>query len=280
MPARSHGESKTQLYNAWQNMKARCYRKSAREFENYGGRGITVCDEWKNDYKSFRTWAFDNGYIANLPHGEMTLDRINVNGNYEPSNCRWISNKKQQNNKRYNATYEYKGETFTLAEWSEKLGICYKTLQKRIDKWGVERAFSEPLHKEPYKDMVGEKHGRLTCIDFVRIGKNGAEFLFRCECGNNVVARGSLVRNGNIISCGCYNREFLSKWSSENTSRLAKERASKRKIKCFSKDGLIIGIFEGTENASTSLGVRRNTIQRALKTKTHYGGGYYWEDIE
>ena len=108
-----------------------------------------------HSYEAFKEWALNNGYSD-----ELTLDRINVDGNYCPENCRWITNKEQQNNKRNNVLYTYNGETKTLAEWSESLGICYKTLQKRIIKWGVDKAFSTPLFKERIIDLTGQKLGR------------------------------------------------------------------------------------------------------------------------
>lgn len=95
-----HKESNSRLYGVWLTMKKRCYNPSSTSYKYYGGRGIKVCDEWETDYFSFRNWAIANGYDKNAPRGKCTLDRINVNGNYEPDNCRWVSMKEQSANKR------------------------------------------------------------------------------------------------------------------------------------------------------------------------------------
>lgn len=141
---RKHGDTGTRLYQAWENMRARCNRKSSREYENYGGRGISVCEEWQASYESFKKWALSNGYADNL-----TLDRIDTNGNYEPSNCRWISNQLQQYNKRNNRNITFNGKTQTLNQWAKELGIIPKTLQGRLDKsgWSVEKALTTPVDK-------------------------------------------------------------------------------------------------------------------------------------
>jgi len=120
-------------------MVSRCYCKSFTNFKNYGGRGITVCKEWKEDFRLFRDWALSHGYSD-----ELTLDRKDVNGNYEPSNCRWITNKEQQHNKRTNRLITWNGETHTLKQWSEITGIHPKTISKRIDRgWTIEEALSK-----------------------------------------------------------------------------------------------------------------------------------------
>lgn len=97
-------------------MKQRCCGYNAKSYKHYGGRGITVCEEWRNSFEAFYEWAMANGYSDSL-----TLDRIDVNGNYEPSNCRWATMKEQNNNKRNNRNITYKGETHTLAQWIEIL---------------------------------------------------------------------------------------------------------------------------------------------------------------
>ena len=125
--SKTHGMTNTRLFRIWQNMITRCTNNNCPEFNIYGGRGITVCDEWKNSFIAFKDWAFSDGYSDNL-----TIDRINVNGNYEPSNCRWADKKTQARNTRANHYYTYKGETKTIAEWAEIKGIEYKCLWKRI----------------------------------------------------------------------------------------------------------------------------------------------------
>lgn len=115
-------------------MKRRCYSKSDNSYNNYGARGIKVCDEWLNDYATFRKWALDNGYDETKSRKDQSLDRIDVNGNYEPSNCRWITAKEQGNNTRVNHRVTYKGETHTLSEWGDKLGISPDLIGQRIKK--------------------------------------------------------------------------------------------------------------------------------------------------
>lgn len=95
-----HGGRYDRLYHVYANMKNRCYNENADDYKYYGGRGIRICDEWLNDYLSFKKWAYDSGYDDTAVKGECTIDRIDVNGNYEPSNCRWVSMDVQSKNRR------------------------------------------------------------------------------------------------------------------------------------------------------------------------------------
>lgn len=132
-----HGKHGTRIYKSWESMKARCYNNNDKKFPRYGGRGITVCDEWRNDFQVFYDWAISHGYKEGL-----TIDRINNDGNYCPENCRWVGLNEQANNKSTNQFLTYNGETKTIAEWSRERGIRYETLRQRIVryKWSAEKA--------------------------------------------------------------------------------------------------------------------------------------------
>lgn len=119
-----HGGTYERLYKVYNSIKGRCYNKKSPHYKNYGGRGIKICKEWLGrniGYSNFKKWAINNGYDEFANKGECTIDRIDVNGNYEPSNCRWVNQKTQQNNRRNNKKVTYKNETKTISEWCDIL---------------------------------------------------------------------------------------------------------------------------------------------------------------
>lgn len=127
----THGLSHTRLHHAWLSMIDRCNNPNNKEYKNYGGRGIKVCDEWLNSFEAFRDWAYANGFDADVPRDKCTIDRIDVNGNYEPDNCRWTDMKVQCRNRRNNVVIECNGESHCLSEWAEMLGEPYAKLVSR-----------------------------------------------------------------------------------------------------------------------------------------------------
>lgn len=131
---RTHGLSKTRLYHVWEKMRARCYCETDDKYTIYGGRGIKMCDEWDNDFRAFHDWAYANGYDETAPKGECTIDRIDVNGDYEPSNCRFINNLEQSYNKRNTIKIAYEGEEHTIKEWSEITGLSCALIRDRYKK--------------------------------------------------------------------------------------------------------------------------------------------------
>ena len=135
----THKLSFSRLYNIWHKMKQRCLNSNHIHFKNYGGRGIAVCDEWREDFKAFYDWAMRNGYADNL-----TIDRIDNDGNYCPSNCRWVTAKQQQNNLRKNRLLTFDGETHSVSEWARLKGIKKETLFARLRAgWSIARALEK-----------------------------------------------------------------------------------------------------------------------------------------
>lgn len=128
--ARKHGGFGTRLYAVWDSMRQRCLNENCHAFKNYGGRGIRICPEWE-DFSVFREWAIAGGYDENADRGELTLDRIDVNADYTPDNCRWSNMAEQTSNRRSSIYLEYRGEKRTLKEWSELCGVRYETAWKR-----------------------------------------------------------------------------------------------------------------------------------------------------
>ena len=147
---KTHGESHTRLHNIWCSINNRC-NPNNKNNERYGKRGITICEEW-HDYTKFAEWARSHGYEDGL-----TIERIDVNGNYEPSNCKWIPMPKQARNRTTTRWVEYQGETMSLAEAAERAGLKYKEVHYRIHKlgWTLEDALSIPI-REGFSDLHKE----------------------------------------------------------------------------------------------------------------------------
>lgn len=144
--------SDTRLYEIWKGMKRRCNDSNRKEYRIYGGRGIKVCKEWETSFTSFRNWALSNGY-----NDTLTIERNDVNGNYEPLNCRWATKKEQANNKRNNRFLTHNGKTLTIAQWAKELNVHENTLRNRIKKgWSEEEIFSKEVQSAHNITFNGE----------------------------------------------------------------------------------------------------------------------------
>lgn len=146
-----HNMSKTRIYRIYKAIKQRCCNKKSEDYKYYGGRGITVCDEWRNDFMAFYDWAMANGYTDNL-----TIDREDNDGNYEPSNCRWVTRKEQAHNK---TNTVYTDEHIPIAEIAEKVGIVSPTLARNRYKagWSVYDATHTPVLRKGVKHEEGKE---------------------------------------------------------------------------------------------------------------------------
>ncbi len=134
------GKARLRLYNIWSAMKERCSNRANENYHRYGGRGITVCQEWL-EFLPFHNWAMSNGYQTTL-----TIERINNDGNYEPSNCKWATHKEQGKNTSRNHCITFREETKTVGEWADILGLRPNALLMRIrNGWPIEKALTLPL---------------------------------------------------------------------------------------------------------------------------------------
>lgn len=149
----THGMSKTKLYRVYRQMVERCYREKNDAYCNYGGRGIKVCPEWlgEHGFENFARWAYENGYKENKGRNTLTLDRENVDGDYEPNNCRWVTAGVQNNNKRNSHFITIDGVTKTMAEWGNSdeyeantVRICLRIKYG----WSEYDAVTKPLQKK------------------------------------------------------------------------------------------------------------------------------------
>jgi len=150
----SFTKDELRIRNIWQLMKYRCENENSPAYDNYGGRGIKVCESWSNEldgYENFKSWSLSNGYCHNL-----TIDRIDNDKSYEPTNCRWISASEQNSNKRNNRMIEYNGEIHTLSEWSRIYNIPMKTLHARIVSrgWNLQKAFNKPVRAANHTNKI------------------------------------------------------------------------------------------------------------------------------
>ena len=136
---KKHGMASNRLYNIWSHMKSRCLNKNDRAYRRYGGRGITVCEEWQQ-FKPFMKWALENGY-----NDDLEIDRINNNGNYSPENCRFVTPKENSRNRRSNRLITIDGKTKTLAEWSEISGLDSSLIRFRVvNGWSEKQLLVSP----------------------------------------------------------------------------------------------------------------------------------------
>lgn len=159
------------LWYIYHGMKKRCYNPNCKRYKDYGGRGITVCDEWLKGFDFFADWAYANGYEEGL-----TIEREDVDGDYCPENCKWITRKEQAYNKRDSINVTYKGETKDLMVWCNELGLKYDTIHHRITHgWDVKMAFETPNNEKSFAAICRE-NGVNPTTAYDRIHRLGWDF--------------------------------------------------------------------------------------------------------
>lgn len=188
-----HGKKDSRIYSIWASMLQRCKNPNDISYSLYGNKGISVCEDWEY-FINFDEWAMSNGYQEDL-----SIDRIDSNGNYEPSNCRWVSMKVQQNNRSNNIKLTYNNETGNLQFWSNKTGIPIETLRSRCYYgWETERILNQPKHSKQKKEkdvtfkFVVKKYRSLlglTQVEFAKILKVNKDTVKNWETGKSVAPK-------------------------------------------------------------------------------------------
>ncbi len=195
----------TRVYIIWYSMKCRCYKKSNDNYKHYGGRGIKMCDEWKNDFMTFYNWAINNGYSDNL-----TIDRIDNNGDYEPTNCRWVTMSEQANNRRTNVILTHNGESHTIMEWSKITGINFGTLQNRVySGWDDEKILTTPVK---YREFHKQYSGKTPITMFDENGTFIKNFASIKDAERETGIKSSAISNylkGIVKTCHGYTFSYL-----------------------------------------------------------------------
>lgn len=175
---RKHGGKGTRLYRIWKAMRSRCNNQNTAAFPNYGGRGISVCDEW-DSFVKFREWALQNGYTD-----ELSIDRKDNDKGYSPENCRWATRKEQNNNQRSNRLIEFRGELKTLTEWASIMGLSFSCVDDRLRRgWSVEKALTTHSDFRPSRLLVMDGVAK-TITEWAReYGINDTTIHYRLKAG-------------------------------------------------------------------------------------------------
>lgn len=181
----------SRLYKIWTGMKQRCFNPNDTQYQNYGGRGIIICDEWRNDFTSFFNWATNNGYKEGL-----TIDRENVNGNYEPTNCRWATQKEQMRNTRFNRNLTIDGETKIVAEWIDTSTIKPKTFRERVrSNVSEDRILQTDIRTRIFMEINGKKLSVKELSDLTGINQDTIRRRINKGCSYEDVIKPAKIGN-------------------------------------------------------------------------------------
>lgn len=257
-------ETILRLRRIWWGMKTRCYNKNDREYKYYGQRGIVISDEW-HIFENFKNWSLNNGYDNNL-----TIDRIDVNGNYCPENCRWADIFTQNNNKRTNIILEYKGELYTLAQLADLANIPYTTFKERINEWkDVEKAVEEPYtHNKKSVDQY-DLHGNFIkrwngIVDAEKSLGIYRKSIYNCYSGRNKTAGGFVWRR--VIS-----DDIVYKIDVDTKNSIPTQ------IEQYDTSNNYIKTWKSAASAGRELNINSSGIISCCRGKLKTSGGYIWK---
>lgn len=197
-------DRRKRILHTLNHMKDRCLNPRCRSFKNYGGRGISVCDEWLKDPESFVEWAERNGYGE-----ELAIDRIDNDGDYSPDNCRWVTVSENNQNRRSSKFYTIGGRRRNLQQWCDEYGVSRSMVNARLSRgWPIERALTTPKRTRDKRALVGKRFGRLTVLRFAGVDKHRCSvYECRCECGSVIKVSSNDLMTGHNRSCGCLKDE-------------------------------------------------------------------------
>lgn len=234
-------------YKRWRAMINRCYNKNHTYYYNYGGRGITVCEEWRNSYNCFCKWANDNGYKEGL-----TLDRIDNNKGYSPENCRWATKKQQGRNQRTNHKITINGETKLMCEWAEISGVSSREICKRIKRgWKNEDLLKPTKSSNHYIKHNGEVH---------------------------TIAEWSKILNIPSTTISSRTRKGLTPFENHDDIRKeAARKATSKRIRQYDLNGNLINEWKSIAEASRKMHMVPPSISANLRGITKTAGGYIWK---
>lgn len=234
-------------YRRWRGMINRCYNKKHTYYYNYGGRGITICDEWKEDYEKFCEWVNKSGYKVGL-----TLDRIDNDKGYSPDNCRWATRKEQNRNQRTNRKITISGETKLMCEWAEISGVDSKQIYKRIKQGWKNEDLLKPLKEtHHYITHKGETHSIKEWSEILNIPYSTI---------SERVRKGLTPFQGH-----------------DNIRKEAARKATSKKIKQYDINGKFITEWESIAEASRKMKMVAPSISANLRGLTKTAGGFIWK---
>lgn len=201
------------LLKTFAHMKERCYDPKDKRYNDWGGRGIKICQEWLDDKEKFIEWSLDNGYELGL-----SIDRIDNNTDYSPENCRWATLLENNQNRRSSRFYTINGETKNLQQWCDKYGLSRSMVNKRIDMgWDFEKAITTPKKERDTSSLIGKTYGRLTVIGVSEKTRNRLTLWeCKCSCGNIVLVDKNKLKTGHTSSCGCFRKDMLKERNNNN----------------------------------------------------------------